>query len=143
MKRFTIKESGYDIEEVNKFVDIVIRKLEMLNSENVTYKNKIASLEKKLEDVGSIDKKLSSAILAADDAAEQMKKLAKAESTMMIEDAKRNANAIIHEALLEAEKAQNEAATLRKNIIVYKNRVTSLLKAQLEIAEDLDSIKLD
>lgn len=143
MKRFTIKENGYDIDEVNKFVDIVIRKLEMLNNENITYKNKIASLEKKIEDVGSIDKKLSSAILAADDAAEQMKKLAKAESTMMIEDAKRNANAIIHEALLEAEKAQNEAATLRKNIIVYKNRVTSLLKAQLEIAQDLDSIKLD
>ena len=124
MKRFTIKENGYDIEEVNKFVDIVIRKLEMLNNENITYKNKISSLEKKLEDVGSIDKKLSNAILAADDAAEQMKRIAKAESTMMIEDAKRNANAIIHEALIEAEKTQNEAATLRKNIIVYKNRVT-------------------
>ncbi len=143
MKRFTIKENGYDVEEVNKFVDIVIRKLEMMKNENDTYKAKIASLEKKLEDVGSIDKKLSSAILAADDAAEQMKRLAKAESTMMIEDAKRNANAIIHEALLEAEKTQNEAATLRKNIVVYKNRVTSLLKAQLEIADELDSIKLD
>lgn len=143
MKRFTIKENGYDIEEVNKFVDIVIRKLEMLNNENITYKNKISSLEKKLEDVGSIDKKLSNAILAADDAAEQMKRLAKAESTMMIEDAKRNANAVIHEALIEAEKTQNEAATLRKNIIVYKNRVTSLLKAQLEIADELDSIKLE
>lgn len=143
MKRFTIKENGYDVEEVNKFVDIVIRKLEMMKNENDTYKAKITSLEKKLEDVGSIDKKLSSAILAADDAAEQMKRLAKAESTMMIEDAKRNANAIIHEALLEAEKTQNEAATLRKNIVVYKNRVTSLLKAQLEIADELDSIKLD
>lgn len=143
MKRFTIKENGYDIEEVNKFVDIVIRKLEMLNNENITYKNKISSLEKKLEDVGSIDKKLSNAILAADDAAEQMKRIAKAESTMMIEDAKRNANAIIHEALIEAEKTQNEAATLRKNIVVYKNRVTSLLKAQLEIADELDSIKLE
>lgn len=143
MKRFTIKENGYDVEEVNKFVDIVIRKLEMMKNENDTYKAKIASLEKKIEDVGSIDKKLSSAILAADDAAEQMKRLAKAESTMMIEDAKRNANAIIHEALLEAEKTQNEAATLRKNIVVYKNRVTSLLKAQLEIADELDSIKLD
>lgn len=143
MKRFTIKENGYDVEEVNKFVDIVIRKLEMMKNENDTYKAKITSLEKKIEDVGSIDKKLSSAILAADDAAEQMKRLAKAESTMMIEDAKRNANAIIHEALLEAEKTQNEAATLRKNIVVYKNRVTSLLKAQLEIADELDSIKLD
>ena len=72
-----------------------------------------------------------------------MKRIAKAESTMMIEDAKRNANAIIHEALIEAEKTQNEAATLRKNIVVYKNRVTSLLKAQLEIADELDSIKLE
>ena len=143
MKRFTIKENGYDVEEVNKFVDIVIRKLEMMKNENDTYKAKITSLEKKIEDVGSIDKILSSAILAADDAAEHMKRLAKAESTMMIEDAKRNANAIIHEALLEAEKTQNEAATLRKNIVVYKNRVTSLLKAQLEIADELDSIKLD
>ena len=143
MKRFTIKENGYDVEEVNKFVDIVIRKLEMMKNENDTYKAKIASLEKKIKELRSIDKKLSSPILAADDAAEQMKRLAKAESTMMIEDAKRNANAIIHEALLEAEKTQNEAATLRKNIVVYKNRVTSLLKAQLEIADELDSIKLD
>jgi len=60
----------------------------------------------------------------------------------MIEDAKRNANAIIHEALVEAEKTENEAELLKKNITVYKNRVKSLLQAQLEIAEDLDSIKL-
>ena len=71
-----------------------------------------------------------------------MKKLAKAESTMILEEAKRNANTIIHEALVEAEKTQNEADTLRKNITVYKNRVKSLLQAQLEIADDLDSIKL-
>lgn len=142
MKRFSIVNDGYDINEVNKFVDIVIRKLEVLNNENINLKKDIEALENKLEQDRSIDDKLSSAILAAEEAADKMKKLAKAESTMMIEDAKRNANAIIHEALVEAEKTQNEADLLRKNIIVYKNRVKSLLQAQLEIAEDLDSIKL-
>ena len=143
MKRFSITESGYDIEEVNKFVDIVIRRLEVLNNENVNYRNQIEELEKKLENSKNIDDKLSRAILAAEETAEKMKRLAKAESAMMLEDAKRNANAIIHEALVEAEKTENEANLLRKNIIVYKNRVKSLLQAQLEIAEDLDSIKLD
>lgn len=143
MKRFSITERGYDIEEVNKFVDIVIRRLEVLNNENVNYRNQIEELEKKLENSGNIDEKLSGVILAAEETAEKMKRLAKAESSMMLEDAKRNANAIIHEALVEAERTENEANLLRKNIIVYKNRVKSLLQAQLEIAEDLDSIKLD
>ena len=143
MKRFSITENGYDINEVNRFVDIVIRKLESLNKENNSYKEQLSELEKKLFSSRNIDEKLSSAILAAEEAAEKMKKLAKEESTMMIEDAKRNANAIIHEALVEAEKTQNETAYLKKNITVYKNRVKSLLQAQLEIADDLDSIKLD
>ena len=142
MKRFSIVDNGYDINEVNKFVDIVIRKLEILNNDNTNLKKEIEVLERKLETSGNIDEKLSRAILAAEETADKMKKLARAESSMMIEDAKRNANAIIHEALVEAEKTQNEAELLRKNITVYKNRVKSLLKAQLEIAEDLDSIKL-
>ncbi len=142
MKRFSIKESGYDIDEVNRFVDIVIKKLESLNNENESYKKKLEDLEKNQKQNEVIEEKLSKAILAAEEAADKMKKLARAESKMMIEDAKRNANAIIHEALLEAEKTENEAIMLRKNITVYKNRVTSLLKAQLEIADELDSIEL-
>lgn len=142
MKRFSITSNGYDINEVNRFVDVVIRRLETLNNQNIAYKEQIETLERKLESSGSIDDKLSRAILAAEEAADKMKKLAKAESTMILEDAKRNANAIIHEALVEAEKTQNEADLLRKNITVYKNRVKSLLEAQLEIADDLDSIKL-
>ena len=135
MKRFSIVNNGYDIDEVNKFVDIVIRKLELLNNENIACKKQIETLEKKIEQGGNIDNKLSRAILAAEETADKMKKLAKAESEMMIEDAKRNANAIIHEALVEAEKTHNEAEMLKKNITVYKNRVKSLLQAQLEIAD--------
>ena len=143
MKRFGIVDNGYDINEVNRFVDVVIRRLELLNHENNELKKQIETLENKIESSGSIDDKLSRAILAAEEAADKMKRLAKAESAMILEDAKRNANAIIHEALVEAEKTHNEAELLRKNITVYKNRVKSLLQAQLEIAEDLDSIKLN
>ena len=34
MKRFTIVQNGYNVEEVNRSIDIVIKRLEKLNNDN-------------------------------------------------------------------------------------------------------------
>ena len=44
MKRFSIVENGYDVDEVNRFIDIVIGRLEKLNAENAAYVAKIDKL---------------------------------------------------------------------------------------------------
>ncbi len=142
MKRFTIASNGYNIDEVNKFIDVVIKRLEKLSNENTKLENKVLELEHKLNETGNVDEKLSKAIIAVQETSDKMRELAKAESKMIIEDAKKNANSIIHEALLTAEKTENEALLLKKNITVYKSRVVNLIKAQLDIAEDLDKIEL-
>ena len=50
MKRFTIVQNGYNVEEVNRFIDIVIKRLEKLNNENAMLQTKISSLEEKLKE---------------------------------------------------------------------------------------------
>ena len=40
MKRFTVVNEGYNMEEVNRFIDIVIKRLEKLNNEIETNKKK-------------------------------------------------------------------------------------------------------
>lgn len=142
MKRFNVVSNGYDISEVNRFIDVVINRLDKLNKENEHYIKEIADLKEQLEENKRVDEKLSKAIIAAQETSDHMKQLAKEEATLIIDDAKRNANAIVHEALVEASKTENEAALLRKNITVYKNRVKNILKSQLEIAEDLDKLEL-
>lgn len=142
MKRFNIVSNGYDVNEVNRFIDVVINRLDKLNKENEHYIKEIADLKEELEENKKVDEKLSKAIIAAQETSDRMKQLAKEEATLIIDDAKRNANSIVHEALLEASKTENEAALLRKNITVYKNRVKNILKSQLEIAEDLDKLEL-
>lgn len=142
MKRFNVVSNGYDISEVNRFIDVVINRLDKLNKENEHYIKEIADLKEQLEENKRVDEKLSKAIIAAQETSDRMKQLAKEEATLIIDDAKRNANAIVHEALVEASKTENEAALLRKNINVYKNRVKNILKSQLEIAEDLDKLEL-
>ena len=57
MKRFSITNNGYDIDEVNRFVDVVIRKLEVLNNDNAMYRKKVLELEQKLESNSNVDDK--------------------------------------------------------------------------------------
>ena len=50
MKRFTVVNEGYNMEEVNRFIDIDIKRLEKLNNENAMLQTKISSLEEKLKE---------------------------------------------------------------------------------------------
>ena len=143
MKRFSIVNNGYDIDEVNRFIDIVIGRLEKLNTENVSYQAKIDNLTKRLQDSSNNDTtKLEKALLAVQDASDRIKSVAKEEAKLIIDEAKNNANSIIHEALINAEKTEQERLLLEKNMKIYKQRVKSLIEAELKIANDLDKIEL-
>lgn len=141
MKRFTIVDRGYDIDEVHKFIDIVIRKLEKLNTENATYIEEIEKLNLRLKN-NDDGNRLERAILAVQETADRIKDASREEARIIVEEAKNNANSIIHEALIRAEKIEHDSVLMEKNVKVYKERVKSLLEAQLRIAEDLDKIEL-
>lgn len=142
MKKFSVVENGYNQKEVNDFLDMVINRIEKLVNENKKLTEEIDNLKSQINENDKMEEKLNKAIIAVQETSDRMKELARAESQMIIEDAKRNANSIIHEALVNAEKTEYEANCLRKNITVYKNRVKAILASQLEIAEDLDKIEI-
>ena len=142
MKRFSVVEHGYDIDEVNRFIDIVIGRLEKLNAENAAYVAKIDKLNLKLQESKPNEDKLEKAILAVQETADRMKEVSREEARIIVEEAKNNANSIVHEALVRAERIEHDNMLLEKNMKAYKERVKSLLEAQLRIAEDLDKIEL-
>ena len=134
MKRFSIVNNGYNIEEVNNFIDIVIRKLEKLSQDNNDYLVQLENLKK--QNNQNIDIKVSKALIAAQETTEKMKELAKEEANLIIKEAKDNASAIVQEALINAQKTEQEYELLKKKYNVYKSRVESLVKAQLELLEE-------
>ena len=142
MKRFSIVNNGYNIEEVNNFIDIVIKKLEQLSADNNNYLTQLDELKRQVEieknkkPNNNIDTKVTKALIAAQETTDKMKELAKEEADLIIREAKENANAIIHEALIDAEKKQQEYELLKKDYNVYKAKVESLVKAQLELLEN-------
>ena len=146
MKRFSVVNNGYDIDEVNKFIDIVIRRLEKLNAENASLNNEVKELRnRKVDDVsvGNVDiSRLEKAILAVQETSDKIKETAREEARVIVEEAKNNANSIVHEALVNAEKTEHERMLLEKNIKVYKERVRSLMKSQLSLIDDLDATEI-
>ena len=134
MKRFSIVNNGYNIEEVNNFIDIVIKKLEQLSADNNNYLNQLETLKKQSNQ--NVDIKVAKALVAAQETTDKMKELAKAEAELIVKEAKDNASAIVQEALINAQKTEQEYEMLKKKYIVYKAKMESLVKAQLELLED-------
>lgn len=147
MKRFNVVSNGYDVDEVNRFIDIVIKRLEKLNAENKEYAMEIDVLNKKLEESNNRvsvssdgEDKISKAVLAVQESADKIVNASRKESEEIIAEAKRNASSIVHEALVEAEKIEYRAMVMKKNLTVYKTKLKSLLEAQMEITEEMDQV---
>ena len=114
MKRFSVVENGYDINEVNRFIDVVIKRLEQLDNEAKEYREKLEDANKKLNEKKLEEDKINKALFAIQETTDRLKNLAKQEADMIIEDARRNANAIIHESLLEASQKQKKQCKCKK-----------------------------
>ena len=150
MKKFRRSFNGYNINEVNAFIDDVIRQIESILKEEEQIKkqiiskdNRIKELEYSLEHYKNIENELNSSISTAKDHADYIKRLANSERDAIINDARRNANRIISDALIRAEKTEYQAPTLKKNINLFKSRVRTMLNQQLDIIDDLDKEELN
>jgi cell division initiation protein len=64
--------------------------------------------------------------------------MAKQEADMVISESRRNANKIISDSLVRAEKLQYDAEVLKKNISLFKKRVRTTLEQQIELIDDMD-----
>ena len=73
MKRFSIVNNGYNIEEVNNFIDIVIKKLEKLSEDNNNYLAQLENLKKQSSQ--NVDIKVAKALVAAQETTDKMKEL--------------------------------------------------------------------
>lgn len=152
MEKFSRTLRGYDPEEVNEFLDQVISKVETIVDENKKKESKIEELENKLKESEDLKHKLETyqrmeetlnkAIIMAQKTSEQIKLNAHNESELLLEDARQNANRIVNEALLRAEKAEQEAQLIRRNTSIFKRRVKDIVEAQLEVVSEFDKIEL-
>ncbi|AIQ70427.1 MULTISPECIES: DivIVA domain-containing protein [Paenibacillus] len=132
-KEFSRRIRGYDEDEVNEFLDQVIKDYESVIRENKELHNQLLSLQERLDHFVNIEESLSKTILVAQEAADDVKNNSKKESQLIIKEAEKNADRIINEALSKSRKVAIETEELRKQASIYRTRFRTLLEAQLEL----------
>ena len=152
MEKFNRTLRGYDPIEVNQFLDQVIKHVEKMVNDIKEKDARIAELEvmeeenkklrEKLVQYTRTEETLNKALFMAQKTSDQMRLAAHRESELIVDDAKKNANRIINEALLRAEKTEMEADMLKRNVNVFKRRLKDIEESQLEVIKDIEKVEL-
>ena len=142
MEKFTTSISGYKKSEVNKFLNDCITQVDSMINKMKAKDLEIEKLKAELVHYKNLESTFNRAIMVAEEASTQIKKVARDESEAIISEAKMNANRIINDALRAREKAEDDTERLRRNIITFKRRLKTIVENQLEIIEDIEHINI-
>ena len=148
-KTFSTRFRGFDPEEVDEFLDIVVRDYEDLVRSNHDKDLHIKSLEERLSYFDEMKDSLSQSVLIAQDTAERVKQAAAERSNNIIhqaeqdaqrllEEAKYKANEILRHATDNAKKVAVETEELKNKSRVFHQRLKSTIESQLAIVESSD-----
>ena len=143
MEKFSTSFSGYRKEEVNKFIDDVIKEVENMISNMKSKDLEIEKLKSELEHYKNLESTFNRALLLAEDSGQQIRNTARNESQHIIEDARRNADRIINNALIQADRTKRDSERLKRNIITFKRRLRDILETQMNLVDDIDRLDIN
>ena len=138
MKKFNTSINGYAKIEVNNFVNEVAKEYESMLNNLKAKDQEILALKNELERFKNMETTLNRAILVAEEASNNIKRVARDEYKGIVEDAKRNASRIVNDALIKAERVEQEAETLKRRVIIFKRRFKQAVEEQLEVIENIE-----
>lgn len=138
MKKFNTSFTGYSKTEVNNFVKEVTKEYENMLNNLKSKDREIEALNNELKHYKELEHSLNKALLVAEDASNNIKRIAKNESISLLENAKKNASRIVNEALLKADNITSEAESLKRRVIIFKRRFKQSLEDEIRIVDDID-----
>ena len=137
-KSFNKGFRGYDEDEVNEFLEQVMKDYELVLREKKTLEEKYADAREKLGHFSNIEETLNKSILVAQEAAEEVKRNAKNEAKLILKEAEKNADRIVNDSLVKAQKIAIEIEELKRQSKVFRTRFTMLVEAQLDLIKNED-----
>ncbi|PIC65696.1 cell-division initiation protein [Sporosarcina sp. P13] len=141
-KTFTTKFRGYDENEVNEFLQQLMKDFENVIKKNEELENVIADKDSKIAHFKTIEETMQQSILIAQSAAEDVRKNAIQESKLIVKESEKNADRLVNDALAQARKIALEVEVLKKQSKIFKSRFKMMVEAQLDMinTEDWDDL---
>ena len=153
-KTFPTKMRGYNQDEVDDFLDLVVRDYEEITQRNRELEKAVKHSEEKLEYFNELKDALNQSIIVAQDTADKVKTSASKESELIVTSAQNKADELVataekraHQLTTDAEEKARQILTdatekakqlavetedLKKKTRVFHQRISLMLESQLE-----------
>jgi len=139
-QQFTVKMfKGYDIQEVDAFLEDVGEDYESLLKETALLKEQLAAQEERSRGVSEREKSLQDTLVTTQRLAEEMKAQAKREADLIVREAELRGEKFVEEARGEEAKIRTEIQALKRmrrqlveDLASTIERYERLMKAELE-----------
>lgn len=135
-QEFSRSFRGYSEEEVDDFLDKIVKDYEELINENVRLNEEIEKMQEKLKEFSQIEETLRSSLLNAQRSAEEMRGRVENEAKVIIAKAETEAKALKHRILQSEDLMKNEIDHLRRYKFVFKEKFKSMLNLYLRMIEN-------
>ena len=136
-KEFEKKLKGYDCDEVDDFLDIVIQDYDALCKENQSLKNKVGVLTDAVERYKQIEDTMQRSLDVAKQSAEDIKNNANMEAQAIINRAKLDATRLARQIDEEHIKKHQEMLKVKQEVDTYKTRIRTVCENLLKTLEDM------
>ncbi len=138
-KRFSKTLKGYNVDEVDDFLDQLTIDYERLYKENVDLKNQIDNSKKDLEHYRNVEHTLQNTLVMAQTTADDIKSNAQSRADQIIRDAQSEAKRATEAISKEEFEIRKRTEELKRQFGVYKAKMEALLISQLELLQDKDN----
>jgi cell division initiation protein len=140
------KIGGYNTEDVNEFVEEIIKSYQELINENYALKDKINILNESVQYYRTMETTIQNVLVLADktaqdtksaayEKAEQIKKDAEQRAEKMISSAENRVNTLLEKGRQDAFELTQRVEAIKRQYAGYKIQFRQILEAQLEIIE--------
>ena len=128
--------NGYNVDEVDDFLDELTLDYGKLYKENAELKAQIEELDSNVGKYKNIENTIQNTLIMAQKTADEVQEVAKKQAEQIVKDAEFQAKNSVEELNTQILLKQKELEDLKKQFDVYKAKMESLLISQLELLKD-------
>lgn len=139
-KDFSTCLRGYKREEVDDFLDEIIKNYERMYKENIQLKEQSDVINKELERYHQLEETLHNTLILAKETAEEVKNNAEKEKELVLKEARLQATKIEQDGIEKLKVLNNEYDDLKRQVILFKSKYIHFLDSQLKVLQETDEM---
>lgn len=134
-KEFRVRFRGFDVEEVDSFLELIREEMEELLRENANLREEVKRLQTQLKEYKNIETNLRDTLMATQQMVEEYKETARKEAELIKKEAELEAEEILKKAQEKVIKIHEDITDLKGVRRHFKEELRRLIESHLSMLE--------